>query len=111
MDNNMMSSFFTEKDASFTRPNLISDCGKSFVHGDVNSIGMYPFVARIGFKSKPEIQNTIKYLFLYKCEKFRKLIIGNTGEIKYPCNGVILNQHMILTTASCALAKSSNYQL
>lgn len=66
----MMNSFFTEKDASFTRRNLISDCGKSFVHGDVNSIGMYPFVARIGFKSKPEIQNTIKYLFLYKCEKF-----------------------------------------
>ncbi|KAF3422935.1 hypothetical protein E2986_06373 [Frieseomelitta varia] len=86
MERNMMNSFFTEKDASFTKPNLISDCGKSFVHGDVNSIGMYPFVARIGFKS-------------------------NTGEIKYPCNGVILNQHMILTTASCALAKSSNYQL
>ena len=60
----MMNSFFTEKDASFTKPNLISDCGKSFVHGDVNSIGMYPFVARIGFKSKSKKQNTIKYFYI-----------------------------------------------
>ncbi|XP_076477497.1 venom protease [Bombus vancouverensis nearcticus] len=87
VDSNMMNSFFTQKDgASFTRSNLIPECGRSFVHGDVNSIGMYPFVARIGFKS-------------------------NTGQIKYPCNGVILNQRTILTTASCALAKSSIYQL
>lgn len=60
----MMNSFFTEKDASFTRPNLISDCGKSFVHGDVNSIGMYPFVARIGFKSKLFHEILLNYIFI-----------------------------------------------
>ncbi|XP_017765560.1 PREDICTED: chymotrypsin-like protease CTRL-1 isoform X2 [Eufriesea mexicana] len=49
-------------------------------------MGTYPFVARIGF-------------------------ISNIGEMKYPCNGVILNQRTILTTASCALAKSRNYKL
>lgn len=57
----MVNSFFTQNDGtSFTRSNLIPECGRSFVHGDVNSIGMYPFVARIGFKSKPGM----RYLFI-----------------------------------------------
>jgi len=34
-----------------------------------------------------------------------------TGEIKYSCNGVIVNERTVLTTATCALAKSDRYKL
>ncbi|KAL0117908.1 hypothetical protein PUN28_008945 [Cardiocondyla obscurior] len=62
-------------------------CGKSIVQSNVDTLGSYPFVARIGFI------NTL------------------TGEIKYSCNGVIINERTVLTTATCALAKSDRYKL
>ncbi|KZC13498.1 Serine protease easter [Dufourea novaeangliae] len=70
----------------FTRSNSILECGKSFVRSNSNTLGMYPFVARIGF-------------------------MRATGKITYPCTGVILNERTILTTASCALAKTDDYKL
>ncbi|CAK9828023.1 Phenoloxidase-activating factor 1 [Anthophora retusa] len=87
VDSNIMNPLYTQKDSGLlSRSYLVPECGKSFVHGDVNSAGMYPYVVRIAFKS-------------------------NTGEMKYPCSGAILSQYTILTTASCALAKTSNYKL
>ncbi|XP_076172522.1 venom protease [Ptiloglossa arizonensis] len=87
VDSNAVNPIFTQEDgALFTRANSIAECGKSFVRSSINAVGVYPFVARIGFS-------------------------GVTGEIKYPCSGVILNERTILTTASCALAKSDNYKL
>ncbi|XP_043251647.1 chymotrypsin-like protease CTRL-1 isoform X2 [Colletes gigas] len=87
LDSNIANPTFTLEDgALFTRSNSISECGKSFVQSTINAAGVYPFVARIGF-------------------------ISTTGEIKYPCTGVILNKRTILTTASCALANSDDYKL
>ncbi|XP_076764630.1 chymotrypsinogen B [Xylocopa sonorina] len=85
---NPVNPFFMQEDSGYySRLNSILECGKSFVPGDVlNSIGMYPFIARIGFKS-------------------------STGGTKYPCSGTILNKWTILTTANCALAKSIDYRL
>ncbi|XP_031839334.1 phenoloxidase-activating factor 1 [Nomia melanderi] len=68
------------------RSNSIMECGKSYVDSDFNALGVYPFVARIGFLSV-------------------------TGETRYPCSGVILNERTILTTASCALTKTDHYKL
>ncbi|KAG7199421.1 hypothetical protein KM043_014050 [Ampulex compressa] len=62
------------------------ECGKSLISSNVATVGTYPFVVRIGF-------------------------IGTTGEIKYCCNGVIINERTILATASCALARSEKYKL
>ncbi|XP_032685726.1 chymotrypsin-like protease CTRL-1 [Odontomachus brunneus] len=66
-------------------PNL--QCGKSLIWNNLNTLGSYPFVARIGF---------INML---------------TGETKYSCNGVIISERTVLTTATCALAKSERYKL
>ncbi|XP_078036435.1 chymotrypsinogen B [Augochlora pura] len=70
----------------FRSSNFILECGKSFVSNNFNALGAYPFVARLGFYS-------------------------TTGETKYPCGGVILNERTILTTASCALSTSDDYKL
>ncbi|XP_053974064.1 chymotrypsin-like protease CTRL-1 [Hylaeus volcanicus] len=87
VDGNVANPTFTQEDGSFfTRSNSISECGKSFVRSSANTAGIYPFIARIGFRNA-------------------------MGEIKYPCSGVILNERTILTTASCALAKSDDYKL
>ncbi|XP_018328745.1 venom protease [Agrilus planipennis] len=64
------------------------ECGIPAVLGrGYKSIGAYPFVARIGFKST------------------------ENGDIKYPCSGSIINNRVILTAAHCALAKSNTYKL
>ncbi|XP_025161707.1 vitamin K-dependent protein C-like, partial [Harpegnathos saltator] len=34
-----------------------------------------------------------------------------TGEMRYSCNGVIVSERTVLTTATCALAKSERYKL
>ncbi|KAG5309828.1 CTRL protease, partial [Acromyrmex insinuator] len=95
-------------------------CGRSIVRSNINTLGSYPFVARIGF-----ISNKNYIQFYSKDEKERKLIIflllytvsknslldTLTGEIKYSCNGVIVNERTVLTTATCALAKSDRYKL
>ncbi|XP_076683002.1 chymotrypsin-like protease CTRL-1 [Andrena cerasifolii] len=84
---NAASPVYTQEDgAPFTRSNSILECGKSLARSNRNTVGTYPFVARVGFRCA-------------------------TGEMKYPCNGVILNERTILTTASCALAKSDDYKL
>lgn len=82
---NSVNPVFTQDDA-LSKSDLFLECGKSFIPSDSNTVGAYPFVARIGFRS-------------------------TTGEIKYPCNGAILNERTVLTTASCALAKSDGYKL
>ncbi|KAH0949805.1 hypothetical protein HN011_009461 [Eciton burchellii] len=77
-----------DSDASYSmRPSLDVQCGKSLIRDNVSTVGSYPFVARIGFKN----------------------II--TGDTKYSCNGVIVNERTVLTTATCALAKSDRYKL
>ncbi|XP_065167963.1 phenoloxidase-activating factor 3 [Atheta coriaria] len=63
-------------------------CGQTAVQGEnYEGVGTYPWIARIGFK------NT------------------QSGEVKYPCTGSILNRRVILTAAHCALAKSTNFKL
>ncbi|XP_017881078.2 chymotrypsin-like protease CTRL-1 [Ceratina calcarata] len=86
INNNNANPILTRRDGVFARSNSIPKCGRAIAYGDVNSRKMYPFVAKIGFKS-------------------------NTGEIVYPCSGAILNERTVLTTASCALAKSTRYKL
>ncbi|XP_031367833.1 chymotrypsin-like protease CTRL-1 isoform X2 [Apis dorsata] len=82
-----VNTFFTQTDDTFyARQSSSLKCDKSFVRGNVNTVGMFPFVARVGYKS-------------------------NTGKITYSCNGVILNQRTILTTANCAIIKFNNYKL
>ncbi|XP_071555742.1 chymotrypsin-like protease CTRL-1 [Temnothorax nylanderi] len=81
-------------DAYPTQPPSNFQCGKSIVRNNVDTLGSYPFVARIGFISnKYSLSDTL------------------TGEIKYSCNGVIVNERIVLTTATCALAKSDRYKL
>jgi len=42
-----------DSDASYSmRPSLDVQCGKSLIRDNVSTVGSYPFVARIGFKSK-----------------------------------------------------------
>lgn len=55
-------------------------------------------------------------LLLYKTCVFQTVSKNSlsdtlTGEIKYSCNGVIVNERTVLTTATCALAKSDRYKL
>ncbi|XP_076237918.1 venom protease [Calliopsis andreniformis] len=83
---NVANPVFTQDDAYFAKSNSVLECGKSFLQSYTSTIGAYPFVARIGFRSV-------------------------SGEVKYPCSGVIINERTILTTASCALAKSEDYKL
>ncbi|XP_043284814.1 phenoloxidase-activating enzyme 1-like isoform X2 [Venturia canescens] len=67
-----------------------SDCGRSFVPtnvGGTSALGSFPFLAKIGFIN---------------------LI---TGEMKYPCVGTLINARTVLTTGTCALAKSDKYKL
>ncbi|XP_076287642.1 venom protease [Lasioglossum baleicum] len=74
-------------DSFFRRSNSILECGKSSVgYNNFNTLGAYPFVARIGF-------------------------CGVTGETKYPCSGVIVNERTVLTTATCALTNNDEYRL
>ncbi|XP_011632349.1 chymotrypsin-like protease CTRL-1 [Pogonomyrmex barbatus] len=79
-DRNQIAIYPTQSSSNF-------QCGKSIVRNDIDDLGSYPFVARIGFI------NTL------------------TGEIKYSCNGVIINERTVLTTTTCALAKSDRYKL
>ncbi|KAM0734646.1 Phenoloxidase-activating factor 1 [Formica fusca] len=78
---------YTNQDAYLTQSSSSSYCGKSLIRNNIDSLGSYPFVARIGFT------NTL------------------TSEIKYSCSGVIVNERTVLTTATCALAKSDRYKL
>ncbi|XP_011346667.1 chymotrypsin-like protease CTRL-1 [Ooceraea biroi] len=79
---------YVNSDASYpTQSSSNVQCGRSLIRDNVNALGSYPFVARIGFI------NTV------------------TGETKYSCNGVIVNERTVLTTATCALAKSDRYKL
>ncbi|XP_067210889.1 phenoloxidase-activating enzyme 1-like [Linepithema humile] len=78
---------YTSLDVNPKESSSSLQCGKSLISNNVDSLGSYPFVARIGFI------NTL------------------TGEIKYSCNGVIVNERTVLTTATCALAKSDKYRL
>lgn len=84
-------------------------CGISPVQGqDYDGIGAYPWIARIGFKSNVISQNQIKC----KWSKYKIWFAGTqNGEIKYPCQGSILNNRVILTAAHCALAKADNFKL
>ncbi|XP_066589102.1 phenoloxidase-activating enzyme 1-like [Prorops nasuta] len=72
---------------SLNQPTIDCNCGKSLIQSDLNTLGSYPFLARIGF---------INIL---------------TGETKYPCTGTILTNRTILTTASCVLTNAANYKL
>ncbi|XP_015593955.1 chymotrypsin-like protease CTRL-1 [Cephus cinctus] len=63
------------------------NCGKSLIRSNLETLGTYPFVARIGY------------------------INTATEETKYPCSGSILNDRTILTTATCALATTDTYKL
>ncbi|XP_035729995.1 venom protease-like isoform X1 [Vespa mandarinia] len=62
-------------------------CGKSLIKNNIDIFGSYPFLARIGF------------------------INLQTGHMKYPCSGTIINERAVITTASCALANSQIYKL
>lgn len=87
MDKNSLNpTFADEGGVFFSKPSSNAECGKSLLRSNVDVVGRYPFVARIGF-------------------------IGFDGDIRYSCAGVIINERTILTTASCALAKSANYKL
>ena len=68
---------------------------------------MFPFVARVGYKSKGEVW---RCLFVLQID-FYNSFPDNAGKITYPCNGVILNQRTVLTTANCANIKFNDYKL
>ncbi|XP_014478081.1 PREDICTED: venom serine protease Bi-VSP-like isoform X2 [Dinoponera quadriceps] len=78
---------YANSDLYPTQPSPNSQCGKSLIWNNEDALGAYPFVARIGF---------INML---------------TGEMKYSCSGVIVSERTVLTTATCALAKSERYKL
>lgn len=42
-------------DTFYARQSSTLKCGKSLVGGNVNTIGTFPFVARIGYKSKGKV--------------------------------------------------------
>lgn len=108
INDNNVNTFFTQTDDTFyARRSSTLKCGKSFVRGNVNTVGMYPFVARVGYKSKGEVW---RCLFVLQID-FYNSFPGNTGKITYPCNGVILNQRTVLTTANCANIKFNDYKL
>ncbi|KAG5337370.1 CTRL protease, partial [Acromyrmex charruanus] len=83
-------------------------CGRSIVRSNINTLGSYPFVARIGFISN---KNYIQFYMRFQTVSKNSLLDTLTGEIKYSCNGVIVNERTVLTTATCALAKSDRYKL
>ncbi|XP_070156492.1 chymotrypsin-like protease CTRL-1 [Polyergus mexicanus] len=87
IDNYSEQPVYTNQNAYLTQLSSSSYCGKSLIRNNIDSLGSYPFVVRIGFT------NTL------------------TSEIKYSCSGVIVNERTILTTATCALAKSDRYKL
>lgn len=78
---------FEQNTRSLWTSKLNCKCGKSFIKNDIDIFGSYPFLARIGF------------------------INTQTGYIKYPCSGTIINERTVVTTASCALASSQTYKL
>ncbi|XP_011062731.1 PREDICTED: uncharacterized protein LOC105151002 [Acromyrmex echinatior] len=98
-------------------------CGRSIVRSNINTLGSYPFVARIGFISKyfacirkylyytEIVKNYIQFYMRFQTVSKNSLLDTLTGEIKYSCNGVIVNERTVLTTATCALAKSDRYKL
>lgn len=43
---------YTNQDAYLTQLSSRSQCGKSLIRNNIDSLGSYPFVARIGFTSK-----------------------------------------------------------
>ncbi|XP_046486843.1 uncharacterized protein [Neodiprion pinetum] len=67
--------------------NKNTGCGKSLIRSNMETLGTFPFVARIGF------------------------INVDNGRTKYPCSGVIVNERTVLTTGTCALATSNSYKL
>lgn len=79
------STYTTQRAPSRPRANIL--CGRSLVRSNIKTVGTYPFLARIGFI------NTL------------------TGETRYPCSGVIINDLTVLTTATCALTTLENYKL
>nr|XP_012223766.1 PREDICTED: transmembrane protease serine 2-like [Linepithema humile] len=118
---------YTSLDVNPKESSSSLQCGKSLISNNVDSLGSYPFVARIGFISKylRAYRNILhRNYMVYRMSQ--KLSILNmrfqsvsknsfsdtlTGEIKYSCNGVIVNERTVLTTATCALAKSDKYRL
>ncbi|XP_033208695.1 phenoloxidase-activating factor 1-like [Belonocnema kinseyi] len=62
-------------------------CGQSLIRSNSETLGTYPFLVRVSFVN-----------------------FANAA-VMYPCSGVIINERTILTTATCALATSGNYQL
>lgn len=48
---NSVNPVFTQDDA-LSKSDLFLECGKSFIPSDSNTVGAYPFVARIGFRSE-----------------------------------------------------------